>query len=136
MDVTGNAAGQTPEPSAIDTEDFFRSATPADVGVNAARGVGRHWVEVMKGYGLHSLFGAAFDAYAMGRAIKEGYDEDGAVGVLRALNPYTPIVEAVNAGYELAVKGDVPGAAEVIAPAVVQAMTCARSSKRTTKRFC
>jgi RHS repeat-associated protein len=120
VDVTGNAAGEKPEPSATDSESY-RTATPSDVGISAATGVGRMYVEAAKAILLRELLGFAADGYGLGLAVKEGYEDDGALGVARVLNPYTPIVEAATEGYELAVKGDVPGAAEVIAPAVIQA---------------
>jgi hypothetical protein len=109
-----------------------RSASVGDVVLGALRGLGNAMLAAAKDGLVESVTGIEVGKWRGVLDVYRATREEGIWGYLDAVNPFSPLVDRAFETYELAAKGDLPGAAEVAAPLVASLVAGAIAGAKAT----
>jgi hypothetical protein len=131
INVWGNTAGHAPQPSPTTSDAPPQEPFSAgDAGIVVAETLGEIALDIARGLVLQALTFGGYGSYQMGKAMWEGYQEDGLPGALNAVNPLYWIGRGAADTYIAAEKGDYRAAtAAGVKTAVVLGATVATAAQ-------
>jgi hypothetical protein len=106
MNVWGNTTGHTPAPSPVAPSIPPEVSVSIEIAIGMAQGIGELAVEIGRSLVLNALTFGGYGTYQMGKAMWDGYLEDGLPGALNAINPLYWIGRGAADTYIAAEKGD------------------------------